>query len=170
MRAHHLPLPASVHTNPAVLLRDISQFSSVPQSSLTLYDPWTAAHQASRSFTNSQSLLKLTSIGLVMPSNYLSLCHILLLLPSIILSIRIFSMSQFFASGGQRIGVSASASVLPVNIQDWFPLGLTGLISLQSKGLSRIFSNTTVQKYPFFSTQLSLWFNSHSHTWLLEKP
>ena len=81
-----------------------------------------------------------------------------------------FSMSQFFASGGQSIGVSASTSVLPMNIQDWFPLGLTDLISLQSKGLSRVFSNTTVQKHQIFSTQSSLWSNSHIHTWLLEKP
>ena len=80
-----------------------------------------------------------------------------------------FQMSQFFTSGGQSIGVSASASVLPVNIQDWFPLGLTGWISLQSKRLSRVFSNTTVQKHQFFGTQLSLWFNSHVHTWLLGK-
>ena len=79
-------------------------------------------------------------------------------------------MSQFFASGSQNIGVSASASVLPMNIQDWFPLGWTGWIFLQSKGLSRVFSNTTVQKHQFFSTQLSLYFNSHIHTWLLEKP
>ena len=76
-----------------------------------------------------------------------------------------FPMSQFFTSGGQSIGVSAS--VLPMNIQDWFPLGWTGLIFLQSKGLSRVFSNTTVQKHQFFGTQLSLWFNSHIHTWLL---
>ena len=68
---------------------------------------------------------------------------------------RSFPMNQFFASGGQSIGVSTSASVLPMNIQDWFPLGLTGLISLQSKGLSRVFSNTTVQKHQFFGTQLS---------------
>ena len=78
------------------------------------------------------------------------------------------SMCQFFISGGQSIGVSASASVLPMNIQDWFPLGLTGMLSLQCKGLSRVFSNTTVQKHPFFSTQLSLWSSSHIHTWLLE--
>ena len=69
---------------------------------------------------------------------------------------RSFQMSQFFASGGQSIGVSASASVLPINIQDWFPLGLTGWFSLQSKGLSRVFSNTTVQKHQFFGSQLSL--------------
>ena len=80
-----------------------------------------------------------------------------------------FQMSQFFASGDQSIGASASASVLPVNIQDWFPLGLTGLISLQSKGLSRIFSNTTVQKHQFFNTQPSLWSSSHIHTRPLEK-
>ena len=81
-----------------------------------------------------------------------------------------FQMSQFFASGGQSIGVSASASVLPVNIQDSFLLGWTGWISLESKGLSRVFSNNTVQKHQFFSAQLSLWSNSHIHTWLLEKP
>ena len=79
-----------------------------------------------------------------------------------------FQMSQFFTSGGQSIGVSAS--VLPMNIQDWFPLGWTGLISLHSKGLSRVFSNTTVQKHQFFSAQLSLESNCHIYTWLLEKP
>ena len=79
-----------------------------------------------------------------------------------------FPMSQFFASGGQSIG--ASAPVLPMNIQDWFPLGLTSLISLQSRGLSRVFSNTTVQKHQFCSTQFSLWYSSHIHTWPLEKP
>ena len=81
-----------------------------------------------------------------------------------------FLMNWLFPSGGQSIGMSISASVLPLNIQGWFPWGLTGLISLQSKGLSRIFSNITVQKHQFFSTQLSLWSNSHIHTWLLEKP
>ena len=81
-----------------------------------------------------------------------------------------FQMSQFFASGGRSIRVSASTSILPKNIQGWFPLGWTGWISLQSKRLSRVFSNTTVQRYQFFGTQLSLWSNSHIHTWLLEKP
>jgi len=81
-----------------------------------------------------------------------------------------FQMSQLFTSGGQNIGVSASTSVLPINTQDWSPLGWTGWISLQSKGLSRVFSNTTVQKHQFFCTQLSLLSNSHIHTWLLEKP
>ena len=74
-------------------------------------------------------------------------------------------MSQFFTSGGQSIGVSASASVLPMNIQDWFPLRFTVWISFQFKGLSKVFSNTTFQKHQFFGTQLSLWFNSHFHTW-----
>ena len=81
-----------------------------------------------------------------------------------------FPMSQVFTSGGQSIRVSASASVLPMNIQDWFPWGLTGLIFLQSKGLSRVFSNTTVQKHQSFGAQFSLQSNSHIHTWLLEKP
>ena len=91
-----------------------------------LATPWTTAHQAFLSISNSWSLLfKLTSIESVMPSNHLILCHPLLLPPSIFLSIRVFPMSQF-SSGGQSIGVSASASVLPMNIQDWFPLWLTG--------------------------------------------
>ena len=81
-----------------------------------------------------------------------------------------FPISQFFASGGQSIGTSASASVLSMNIQGWFPLGWTGWIPLQSKGLPRVFSNTTVQKHQFLTYQLSLWSNSHIHTWLLEKP
>ena len=79
-----------------------------------------------------------------------------------------FPMSRLFISGGQSIG--ALVSVFPINIQGWFPLGLTGLISLQSKGLSRVISSTTVQKYQFFVTQPSLWFNSYIQTWLLEKP
>ena len=124
------------------------QFSSVTQlSRVRLFvTPWTAAHQASLSITNSQSLLKLMSIESVMPSNHLILCcpfsSCLLSFPAS----GSFSVSQFFASGGQSIGASASVSVLSMNIQDWFPLGLTGLISLWSKGLSKVFSNTTVQK------------------------
>ena len=81
-----------------------------------------------------------------------------------------FRMSQLFASGAQSIGVSASTAVLPMNIQDWSPLGWTGWITLQSKGLSGVFSNTTVQKHQFFGAQLSSQSNSHIHTWLLEKP
>ena len=80
-----------------------------------------------------------------------------------------FQMSHFFTSGGQSIGISASASVLPMNIQDWFPLGWTGWISLLSKGLSSIFFSTTFQKHQFFSAQPSLWSNSHIHTWVLTK-
>ena len=80
-----------------------------------------------------------------------------------------FPMSQFFTSGCESIGASALASVLPMNIKDWYPLRLTGLISLKCKGCSRVFSNTTVQKHWFFGTQLSLWSNSHIYTWLLEK-
>ena len=128
------------------------QFSSVVQllSHIRLSaTPWTAARQASLSITNSQSLPKLLSIESVIPSNHLIHCHPLLLLPSIFPGIRVFLMSQFFSSGGQSIGVSALASVLPKNIQDWSPLGWTGWISLQSKGLSRVFSNTTVQKHQF---------------------
>ena len=116
--------------------------------------PWNAACQASVSITNSQSLLKLMSIESVIPSSHLILCHPLLFLRWIFPASGSFQMSQFFTSGGQSIG--ASASVFPMNIRDWFPLGLTGLISLQSKGLSRVFSNTTVQKHQFFGAQLSL--------------
>ena len=140
------------------------KFSSVTQSSLTLCDPMTATCQASLSFTISQSLLKFMSIELVMPSNHLILYHPLILLPSIFPCIRVFSNEK------SSIGTLSSASVLPMNIQDWFPLQLTGWIFLQSKGLSGVFSNTTVQKHQFFGTQLSLWSNSHIHTWLLEKP
>ena len=104
------------------------QFSSVQSlSHVRLFaTPRTAARHTSLSITNSWSLLTLMSIELVMPSNHLILCRLLLLLPSIFTSIRVFQMSLFFASGGQSIGVSASASVLPNNIQDWFPLGWTG--------------------------------------------
>ena len=79
-------------------------------------------------------------------------------------------MSQFFALGGNSIGASAKSSLFAMNTQDWFPLGLTGLISLQSRGLSKVFSNTTVQKYQLFGAQLSLQSNFHMHSWLLEKP
>ena len=116
-------------------------FSSVQFSCSVVWlfvTSWTTARQASLSITNCLSLLKLIPIESVMPSNHLILCHPLLLLPSIFPSNRVFQMSQFFASGGQSIGVSASASVLPMNIQGWFPLGWTGWISLQSKGLSRV--------------------------------
>ena len=142
---------------------------SVVSDSVT---PGTAARQASLSFTISQSLPKLMPIESVMPSNHPILCHPLLFLPSIFPSIRVFSIT----SGGQSIGASASAPVLPMNIQGWFSLGLTGLISTHSKGHSRVFSSTVVWKHlffrthQFFSAHPSLWSNSHIHTWLLEKP
>ena len=108
---------------------------------------------ASLSITNSWSLLKPMSIESVMPSSHLILCCPLLFLPPIPSSIRVFPVSWFFASSGQSIGASASASVLLMNIQGWFPLGLTGLIFLQSKGLSRVFSSTTTQNDQFFGAQ-----------------
>ena len=121
--------------------------------------PWTAAHQASLSITISQSLLKLMSTDSMMPYNHLILCCPLLLLPSILPSVRVFSNEKLFTSGGQRIGVSASASVLPMNIQDC-PLGLTGWISLQSKELSRVLQHhsskaSILQCSAFFIVQLS---------------
>ena len=130
--------------------------------------PWTAACQASLLITNSWSLLKLMFIKLVMPSNHLILCCPLSSCLQSFPASGSFLMSRLLASSGQSIGVSASPSVLPMNIQDWFPLGWTGLISLQSKGLSRAFSDTTVQKHQFFSTQPYLWPNSNIRTWLLE--
>ena len=125
--------------------------------------PWTAARQASLSFTISRSLLKPMSIQLVMPSNHLVLCGPLLLLQSFPAS-GSFQMSQLFTSGSQSIGVSTSISVLPMNTQDWSPLRWTGWIFLQFKGLSRVFSNTTIRKHQFFSAQPSLWSSSHIHT------
>ena len=113
--------------------------------------PWTAAHQASLSITNSWSTLKLMSIESVMPSSHLILCRPLLLLPPIPPSITVFSNGQLFAWGSQSTGLSTLASFLPKNTQDWSPLEWTGWFSLQCKGLSRVFSNTTVQKHQFFS-------------------
>ena len=135
--------------------------------------PWTAAHQASLSITNSQSLLKLMSIKLMMSSNHLMLCCSLLLLTSIFLSIRVFSSESVLCIRWPNYW-SFSFSISPSNEYsgvmsfriDW----LTGWISLQSKGPSRVFSNTTVQKHQFFGAQLSLQSNSHIHIWLLGKP
>ena len=130
--------------------------------------PWTAARQAPLSFIISLSLLKFTSLESMIPSNHFILCHPLLLLPSIFPSNRVFSNALALHIRWSSIG--ASASVLPMNIQDWFPLGLTGLISLKSKGLSRVFLSTTVKKHQFFSAQPFLRSYSHTCTWLLEKP
>ena len=129
--------------------------------------PWAAACQASLSFTIFQSLLRFTSIELVKLSNHLILCHPLLHLLQSFPALGSLPTSWLFASGGQSIGVSAS--VLPMNIQGWFPLGLTGLISLQSKGLSRVFSSITVWTHQLFGAQPSLGSNSHICTWPLEK-
>ena len=122
--------------------------------------PRSRARHASLSFIISWSLFRLMSFELVMPFNHLILCHPLLLLPSIFPSIRSFPVSQLFASCGQSIRNSASASFLPKNTQGWSPSEWTGWISLQAKGLSRVFFNTTVQKHQFFGTQPSLWSSS----------
>ena len=121
------------------------------------------------SFTLSQSLLKFTSIESVMLSISSSASPFSFCLQSFPTS-GSFPVSWLFASSGQSIGASASASVLPMNIQGWFPLRWTGWISLQSKGLSRVFSSTTIWKQQLFVIQPSLWSNSHIRTWLLEKP
>ena len=172
MSAHLLPKPIlSFFTQGSSI-----QFSSVQSlSHVRLFvTPRITARQASLSITNSQSLPKLMSIESVMPSkdgwdpvisSVISFSSCLQSFPAS----GSFPVSQLITSGGQSIGVSASTSVLPVNTQDWSPLGWTGWISLQSKGLSRVFSNTTVQKHQFFGAQPSSQSNSHIHTWPLEK-
>ena len=135
-------------------------------SCVRLSDPMDCSTPGSLSFFISCNLLGLMSIESVMPSNYLILCCPLLLFPSIFLSVR--DLSQLFISSGQNIG--ASVLVLPVTIQDWFPLGMASLISLQFEELSRVFSSTTVWKHQFFGCLPSLWSNSHIRMWLLEKP
>ena len=144
------------------------QFShSVMSDSLR---PMTVARQASLSITNSRSSPKLMCIESVMPSSHLILCGPLLLLPSILPSTRVFSNESALHIRWSKYW-SFSFNISPSkNTQDWSPLGWTGWISLQSKGLSRVFSNTTVQKHQFFGTQLSSQSNSHIYTWPLEKP
>ena len=148
------------------------QFSSVQSLSRiwVFVTPWIAACWASLSITNSRRLLKLTSIELVRHPAISSSVVPFSSCPQTLPASGSFPMSQLFAWGGQSIRVSAPASVLPVNTQDWSPLEWTGWISLQSKGLSRVFSNTTVQKHQFFGAQLSSQSNSHIHTRPLEKP
>ena len=148
----------------------ISQSVQLLSHVLLFTTPWTSACQAPLSITNSQSLLKLMPIKSVMPSSHLILCRPLLLLPLIPPSIRVFSNESSLHMRWPKYWSLASASVLTMNTQDWSPLGRTGWLSLQSKGLSRVLSNTTVQKHQFFSTQLSSQSNSHIHTWPLEKP
>ena len=126
--------------------------------------------QAPLSFTVSQSLLWFMYIDSVMLSNHSSPFFPFSSCPHSFPASGSFQRSQLFTSGGQSIGASVSAPVHPINLLGWFPLELTGLISLLSKGLSGVFSNTTIQKHQFFDTQPSLWSNSHIHTWLLEKP
>ena len=173
-------LPLSHGEKPLKMLRDevimsteeediISSVQSLSRVRL-FATPWIIARQASLSITNSQSSLRLTSIESVMSSSHLILCHSLLLLPPSLPASESFPMSQLFAWGGQRTGVSALASFLPKKSQGWSPSEWTGWISLQSKGLSRVFSNTTVQKHQFFDAQPSSQSNSHIHTWPLEKP
>ena len=132
--------------------------------------PWITARQASLSITNSQSSPKLMYIVSVMPSSHLILCRPLLLLPPIPPSIRVFSNESSLHMRWPKYWSFSFSIVLPMNTQDWPPLGWTGWISLQSKGLSRVFSNTTVQKHQFFGAQLSSQSNSHIRTWPLEKP
>ena len=141
----------------------LAQFHSVQSlSCVRLFaTPWITAHQASLSSTNSWSLLKLMSIESAMPSSHLILCCPLLLLPQSLPASRSFPMSQLFASGGQSTGVSASASVLPMYTQDWSPLGWTGWISLQSKGVSRVFSTPQFKSISFSAL-------SFLHIWLVD--
>ena len=136
---------------------NLLQFTSVAQSCLTLCDPMNRSMPGLSIHHQHPDLSKPMSIESVMPSNCLILCcqSFFSCLQSSPAS-ESFQMNQLFASGGQSIGVSASTSVLPMNTQDWSPLGWTGWVSLQSKGLSRVFSNTTVQKHQFFGAQLSL--------------
>ena len=151
-------------------LKDISsvQFTrSVRSDSVT---PWIGAYQASLSITNSQSLLRLMSIELVMHPAISSSVVPFSSCPQSLPASKCFPVSQLFMRGGQSTGVSAWASFLPKKSPGWSPLEWTGWISLQSKGLSRVFFNTTVQKYQFFSTQPSSQSNSHIHTWPQEKP
>ena len=163
---------SSLSSSASMLCSSSVQFSSVAQLYPTLCDPmdWSLP-----GFPVHHQLLKLAQSHVhqindaIQPSHPLSSRLFSFCLQSLPAS-GSFQMSQFFASGDQSIGTSASASVFPMNIQNWFPLGLTGWISLQSKGLSRVFSCTTVQKHQFFGAQLSLWSKSYIHICLLEKP
>ena len=149
---------------------NLMDFSSVAQSRPTLWDTMDCS---TLGLPVHHQLLEFTQTNVHWVSDAIQPSHPVIPISSHLQSFPAsgsFQMNQFFASGGQRIRVSASALVLPMNIQDWFPLGLTGWIPLQSKGLSRVFSNTTVQKHQFFGAQLSSQSNSHTHTWPLEKP
>ena len=155
-------LPFNIPTNSISSVQSLSHVTLFATTRI-------AACQASLSITISRSSLRLTSSESVMPSSHLILCRPVLLLPPIPPSIRVFSNESLFTWGGQSIGVSALASFLPKKSQGWSPSEWTGWISLESKGLSRVFSNTTVQKHQFFGAQFSSQSNSHLHTWPLEK-
>ena len=148
------------------------QFSSVQALSRVQFFviPWTTARQASLSITNSQSSPKPVSIQSVMPCKHLILCRPLHLLPSIFPSIRVFPNESALHIRWPKYWSFSFNISPPVNTQDWSPLGWTSWISLQSKGLLRVFSNITIQKHQFFGTQLSSQTNSHIQTWPLEKP
>ena len=151
-------------------MKDLNHYFVVQSHSRVwlFVNPWTAAWQASLSFTTTWSLLKLMFIELVMTSNHLILCYPFPSCPQTFPASGSFPMSWLFSSYGQNYW---SFSISPSNeYSGWFPLGLTALISLLSKGLSRVFSNTTVWRHEFFSAEPSLWSNFHIHTWLLEKP
>ena len=154
------------------MLATVIQFSSVQSLSRVQFfaTPRITACQASLPITNSQGPYKHMTIESVMPSSHLILCRPLLLLPPIPPSIRVFSNESVLHIKWPKYWSFSFSIVLPMNIHCWIPLGLTGLISLLPKGFPRVFSNTTVQKHQFFGTQLSLWNNSHIHTWPLEKP
>ena len=151
------------------VLKTLSQMQSVPFNGSVNSDslrPYCLQHiRLHCPSPTPRACLKFKPIKRVMPSNHLILCRPLLLWPSIFPCLRVFSNESVFVSDGQSIRVSALP--LPMNIQDWFPLALTALISLQSKGLSRVFPKTTVQNHQFFSAQLSLWSSSPMHTWWL---
>ena len=154
---------------PIVFRQDISSVQLL--SLVRLFaTPWTAASQAFLFITNSRSLPKLMSVELVMPSSHLIFCCPLLLLPSIFPSIKVFSNESALCIRWPKYWSFSFNSALPMNTQDWSPLGWTGWISLQSMGLPSVFSNTTVQKHQIFGAQLSSQSNSHIYTWLLEKP
>ena len=151
-------------------LQQSVQFSSVTQLCPTLCDPMDCS---TPDFPVHHQLLELAQTHVHWVGDAIQPSHPVsspLLLPSIFPSIRIFSNESVLCIRWPKFGASASASVLPKNLQDWFPICLTGLISLQSKGLSRVFSNTTVLKHQFFGAQLSSWSKSHIHTWPWEKP
>ena len=168
-----LPVAALSH-NAAVGILLLYDLCSVHFSCSVVSDSlrplWITACQDSLSITNSWSLVKLMSIESMMSSNHLILCRPLLLLPLIPPSIRVFSNESTLRMRWPKYWSFSFSIILPMNTQDWSPLGWTGWVSLQSKGPSRVFSNTTVQKHQFFSAQPSSQSNSHIHTWPLEKP